>query len=234
MIAGLAAKWRGRAAWTVAAVIVLSGAVFSTARVKAYTMRPYLHDNLYLPSGSLIRQASLGYREMAADIVWFQAVQYYGGYRKAYHDLAYFHGLIDIVTDLDPYFVFPYRFGAAVLASDMGSLDDGITLLKKGMVHNPTRWEFPFEIGFLSYIGSADHEMAARYFELAARLPGGGDRARRFAAFVYSRSGHTENSIRMWEELKETSDVPWMRELAEREIQKLHAPEQERMKRDDA
>jgi len=224
---------RSTVAWGLAALVILTGAVVTTARVERYSQRPYLHDNLYLPSGQLARQVSLGYRELAADMVWFSAVQYYGGYRKSYHDLAYFEGLVRIVTDLDPYFVFPYQFGAAVLASDMASFDRGIELLRKGMVNNPTRWEFPFEIGFLSYIGCEDNDMAARYFELAARLPGGGDRARRFAAFVYSRAGHQENSIRMWQELLETSDVPWMRELAERSIEKLRAKPQERATRND-
>jgi hypothetical protein len=65
--------------------------------------------------------------------------------------------------------------------------------------------------------------MAARYFDLASRMPGSGERAKRFAAFVYSKSGHTETSIRMWEELARDTEEPYMRELAERYIKKLRA-----------
>jgi hypothetical protein len=204
---------------------VLAGAVVTTAHVKRFTHRPYLNDNLYLPSGKFMEQVSLGYNQIVADMIWFQAIQYYGGYRKEEHDLAYFEGLIDLVTDLDPYFIFPYTFGAVVMSQDMASFDDGIDLLRKGMHYNPTSWELPFEIGFLSLIDAGDHDMAARYFDLASRMPGAPDRTRRFAAFVYSRAGHDELSIRMWEELKETTDEPFMRELADRYLEKLRRGE---------
>jgi len=201
--------------------VALTGAVGATVRAKRYVVRPYLHDNLYLPSGKVLKQVSLGYNQITADVIWFQAVQYYGGFRKEEHDLAYFEGLIELVTDLDPHFIFPYQFGALVMSQDLESFENGINLLKKGMHRNPTSWELPFEIGFLSFVDADDPEMAARYFDLASRMPGAPERARRFAAFVYSRAGHDDLSIRMWEEIKETAEEPFMRELAERYIQKL-------------
>jgi hypothetical protein len=202
-------------------VVVLAGAVAATVGVKRYTYRPYLYDDLYLPSGKFMEQLSLGYNQITADVIWSQAVQYYGGYRKGDHDLAYFEGLIHLVTDLDPHFIFPYRFGALVLSQDMEAFDRGIGILRKGMHHNPTKWELPFEIGFLYFVDAGDPDMAARYFELASRMPDAPDLARRFAAFVYSRAGHDEMSIRMWQELKDTSEEPYMRELADRYLEKL-------------
>lgn len=202
-------------------VALVSALVASTAHVQAYRDRAYLHTNLYLPSGKFVEQTSLGYREVAADWIWFQAVQYFGGYAMGQHDLVYFNGLIDIVTDLDPQFSFPYIFGAVVMSQDMRDLDRGVEILKKGMRQNPENWEYPFEIGFLYYVCVRDSDRAARYFELAARLPGGGDRARRFAAFVYAKAGHEETSIRMWEELARESEEPYMRDMAEHYIERL-------------
>lgn len=204
---------------------LVAALALTTSHVQGYRDRAYLHSNLYLPSGKFVAQSSLGYRELAADCVWFQAVQYFGGYAMGQHDLAYFNGLIDIVTDLDPHFAFPYIFGAMVMSQDMGDLDRGVGILKKGMRQNPMNWEYPFEIAFLYYVRERDADRAARYFELAARLPGGGDKARRFAAFVYSKAGHEETSIRMWEELARESDQPYMRELAERYIERLRSDE---------
>jgi tetratricopeptide (TPR) repeat protein len=197
--------------------------VFSTARVQPFVERPYLHTNLYLPSGKFVEQAALGYRELAADMVWFQAVQYYGGYAKSEHDLAYFAGLIGIVNQLDPHFVFPYVFGAVVLAQDLGALDEGIQVLRRGMERNPQSWELPFEIGFLYYTVARDKPSAAHYFDLASRLPGGAEIAARFAAFVYSKAGHRETSIRMWEEIEREAEQPYMREMAKRYLVKLRA-----------
>jgi hypothetical protein len=201
-----------------ALVVVL---VLATVQVQPFTQRPYLHTNLYLPSGKFAEQACLGYRELASDMVWFQAVQYFGGYARSEHDLAYFSGLIDIVNQLDPHFVFPYIFGAVVLAQDLSNLDRGIDVLKRGMKHNPRSWELPFEIGFLYYTVAREKASAAHYFDLASRLPGGEERAARFAAFVYSRVGHTETSIRMWEEIERETDQPYMREMATRYLKKL-------------
>lgn len=200
---------------------LLVALVFMTARVQAYRDRPYLHSNLYLPSGKFVKETSAGYNEIAGDIVWFQAVQYYGGYRQNEHDLAYFAGLIDIVNELDPHFMFPYIFGAIVMAQDMGNLNRGVGVLKRGMQNNPEDWQYPFEIGFLYYTVTGVADEAAQYFDLASRLPGGGDRARRFAAWVYSKAGHRETSIRMWEELARDSDEPYMKELARRYIDRL-------------
>lgn len=206
-------------------VALFAALVVATVRVQAFRERAYLYTNLYLPSGKFIEQTSLGYKELAADCVWFQAVQYYGGYALSQHDLEYFNGLIDIVTDLDPHFAFPYIFGSVVMSQDMGNFERGVGILKKGMQQNPEDWEYPFEIGFLYYVGARDSDRASRYFELASRLPGGTDTARRFAAFVHSKAGHEETSIRMWEEIAQHSDQPYMRELAKRYIEKLRAGE---------
>jgi hypothetical protein len=203
--------------------VLVAALGFTTAHVQEFRVRPYLHANLYLPSGRFVEQASLGYKELAADWVWFRAVQYYGGYAKSYHDLTYFTGLIDIVTDLDPHFIFPYVFAGVVVSQDMGDMGRAVSILEKGMYQNPGSWELPFEIGFLYYVGLQDAARAARYFDLAARLPGGGDRPRRFAAFVHSQAGHAETSIRMWEELARTTDQPYMRDMAERYIARLRS-----------
>jgi len=202
-------------------VLLVSLLAAATVNVQEHRERPYLHSSLYLPSGKFIEQASLGYRNLVGDIVWFQSVQYFGDYSMRHHDLAYFDGLIQIVNELDPHFLFPYLFGAVVVSQDLGDLDRAVAILKRGMERNPTSWELPFEIGFLNYTVARDRETAARYFELAGRLPGGGDRARRFAAFVYAKAGHTETSIRMWEEVAEHAEEPYMRELAERYLEKL-------------
>jgi tetratricopeptide (TPR) repeat protein len=180
-------------------------------------------ETLYLPSGSFLKCASLGYRNLAADVLWTRTVQYYGGYWMGENDLALFKHLITVITDLDPQFVFAYLFGALIIAEDLGHFDEGVAFLEKGMWANPTDWWLPFEIGFLHYVHARDFEEAMRYFRLASRLPGADDITRRFAAFVASRAGHAETSIVMWRELAETTDNANMRDLAERNIEKLEA-----------
>lgn len=210
-----------KAAPWLCALVVFAGLALATVHAQKYRYRPYLHEALYLPSGKFVEQVSLGYRELAADFVWLSAVQYYGDFRKGNHDLKYFRGLIDITTTLDPHFTFAYLFGALVVSEDAGAFAEGMEILQDGMAHNPNSWQLPFEIGFLNFINRQDTRMAARYFELASRMPDAPEYAQRFAAFVYSRAGDEESSIRMWEAYKEHTDNPFLRELAERYIEKL-------------
>jgi hypothetical protein len=212
---------RGILAFYIAGILAFSGLVLSTLWVQKYRYRPTLHEKLYLPSGKLVKEMSLGYREVTADIIWLSAVQYYGDFRKGNHDLKYFRGLIDIVTELDPHFTFAYLFGALVMSEDVGSFDEGMEILKDGMTKNPKSWQLPFEVGFLNFVNGGNNALAARYFELASKMPDAPEFTERFAAFVYSKAGNTESSIRMWEEYKEHTDSPFLKELAERYIQKI-------------
>ncbi len=215
------ASSKGAIKFAAVGLVIAIGLTVSVMNVAKYKYRPHLNDNLYLPSGKFISEISLGYKQISADLVWLSAVQYYGGYRQDENDLAYFEGLINLVTTLDPHFVFAYVFGALVVSSDIGAFDNAIAILKRGMQHNPTSWKLPFEAGFLYYVSAANADLAARYFDLASRIPGAPEITKRFAAFIYSKAGHKKTSIRMWEELIETTDEPYMRELAERYVEKL-------------
>ena len=175
-------------------------------------------EKLYVPSGHYLRQAVLGFREMAADYLWFQTVQYYGAYRRGEHDLGYYRGLLDAVCRLDPHFVEAYRFGSLVLAMDLRDRPGAVDVLKRGIQNNPDNWVLPFEVGFVYYVLDQDFPRAACWFDAAADSPDATDFARRFAAFCHKRAGDTEVSLLLWRNLYETTSNPAMRDLAERMI----------------
>jgi len=189
--------------------------------VEPIASKHYKLEVLYLPSGQFLEQASLGYKNLVADVLWFRTIQYYGGYRLGENDLALFQHLIDVITKLDPKFSFAYLFGALIIAEDLGAFDKGIEVLKRGMYNNPDDWWLPFEIGFLNYVYARNYKEAVRYFNLASRIPGAEEITRRFAAFAAARGGYIEKSIAMWQELAETSDNKYIRELARHYIEKL-------------
>jgi len=176
---------------------------------------------MYLPSSECMKLISLGYRNLTADLLWFKTVQYYGGYRLGQNTLNLFRHLAEVITDLDPQFTFAYRLSALILAEDMGEFEEGVKILKKGIENNPENWWLCFEMGFLYYISGRDYGEAERYFELASRMPEANERATRFAASAAARGGDIETSIEMWKKLAETSDDPFMDELAGRYIEKL-------------
>jgi tetratricopeptide (TPR) repeat protein len=191
--------------------------------VEGLSRKKHQLEVLYLPSGHFIEQATLGYHDLAADVLWLKMVQYYGGYRMGENDLELFSHLVDVITDLDPQFTFAFIFGALIIAEDVGNFDRGITFLEKGIRNNPDNWSLPFELGFLYYVYARDYARALFYFRTASELPGAGPQAARFAAFVAARAGYIETSIALWEELARTSDNEYIRELAQRYIEKLRA-----------
>jgi tetratricopeptide (TPR) repeat protein len=205
------------------AVAALALLVAASRGVEGLAQRKHKLEVLYLPSGQFVAQAALGYRDLAADVLWFRMVQYYGGYRMGENDIALFAHLVDVITDLDPQFTYAYVFGALIMAQDLDQFKQGIGFLEKGVRNNPHDWWLPFELGFLNYVYARDYAKALFYFEKAARLPGAGPQAARFAAFVAAKAGYVETSIAMWEELARTSDNKYIRELAERYIAKLRA-----------
>lgn len=176
----------------------------------------------YLPTSEFARMASLGYRELAADLYWFKAVQYYGGYRLDQNDIELFSHLADLITDLDPHFTGAYRLSAIVITEDLDNFSEAKRLMEKGLRNNPDDYWLTFEMGFLHYMGGRDYTEAEKYFRLAATLPNDdGSRAARFAADAASKGGNIEASIILWRELAESSNDRYMRELAERYIRKL-------------
>jgi hypothetical protein len=214
---------RGKLVHVVIAAAALASLFAASRGVEALSDRSRRFEVLYLPSGRFVSEASLGYRDLAADLLWFRMVQYYGGYRLGQNDLALFTHLAGVITDLDPQFTFAYVFAALIVAEDLGRVDRGISILEKGAAANPSEWRFPFEIGFLSYVYTRDYAKAVSSFERAASLPDASPQAARFAAFAAGKAGYVETSIALWEELARTSDNPYLRELARRYIEKLEA-----------
>jgi tetratricopeptide (TPR) repeat protein len=210
----------GEISLVIGALIVLAASLHG---VEELSRKKNRSDVLYLPSGRFIEQATLGYHNLAADVLWFKMVQYYGGYRMGENDLALFSHLVDVITDLDPQFTYAYVFGALIIAEDLGNSATGITFLEKGIRSNPKDWWLEFELGFLYYIYARDYAQALFHFESAAKIPGAGPQAARFAAFVAGKAGNVETSIALWEELARTSDNKYIRELAGRYIEKLRS-----------
>ncbi len=182
----------------------------------------------YLPTSDFMKMASLGYRELAADLYWFRAVQYYGGYRLNQNDIHLFNHLAEMITDLDPHFIGAYKLSALVITEDLGNFAAAKNLMDKGLKHNPYDYWLTFEMGLLHYLEGRDYSEAEKYFRVAATLPNSdGNRAARFAAEAASKGGNVEASIILWKEMAENSDNRYIRELAEKYIARLEARRQQ-------
>jgi hypothetical protein len=180
-----------------------------------------VEELMYFPTGQFLKLVSMGYDTFVADFLWLKGIQYYGKHRRTDRTYLLAEHVFTSITDLDEHFLGAYRFGAFVLAEDVGQPAAGIELLRKGIRNNPRAWELPFDLGFLHFVVLKNNAMAARYFRLASQLEGAPATAARFSAFAYRRAGRNDIARSLWMEILKSSENPVMRETAEYAIRSI-------------
>ncbi|MDE3034899.1 MAG: hypothetical protein KGO52_04105 [Nitrospirota bacterium] len=155
----------------------------------------------FLPKGEYIRVAALGYHQMAADLIWLKAVQQLGelkqtraGYRWAYH-------AVDVVTDVDPAFAFAYQASGTILGVWAELPHESIAILTKGMRHHPDIWQLPLVVGYDYFYELHDTRAAARYFRMAAVLPGAPEYLGKLAARMTVEAGDPDAALEFLQRL---------------------------------
>lgn len=174
------------------------------------------------PSGRLLAEASLGHRQLLADVAWLAAIQYYGKHRLSDRRYPLAPHLLKIVTDADPAFRNAYLFGALVMAEE-GELDKAEALLCKGVRANPRAWELWFELGFFHYVYSRSWPEAAQALRTAASIPGAAEYVRRFAAAASEQADEPEVAALLWRAVAEQSDNEEIRRIARERLEGLAA-----------
>lgn len=145
--------------------------------VKAKDTKYYVEKNILitLPT-NIIKNITLGFDNMIADIAWLQFVQYYGensrlkNTGKTIYDFSYTYKYIEVVTTLDPNFSYAYWFGSFAIADEMERPDLAIKILKLGIKNNPDNWWLPYTAGIMELMYNNSFVNATKYIDLAARL----------------------------------------------------------------
>jgi hypothetical protein len=198
-------------------VFVVAGALSSgMARLAAHRLpRPEpLEELAYYPSGQWLTQAAMGESMAAADLLWLRAVQYYGQHRQTDNTFVHMAHVFDIITTLDPQFQNAYVFGGTSLCQEGRQFAAGVALLEKGARKNPQAWVYPFELGFVHYVGKRDLTRATFEFAQAARQPGAPGYCSRFAAWSGQRAGYEDVAIELWQNVAATTTNKVLREKA--------------------
>lgn len=198
--------------------------------------------SMYLTSGDAIRRLSIGYAALAADLYWIRTIQYYGGTRLRLSsgrpnetgpaDAAFplLYPLLDVTTTLDPQFDIAYRFGAIFLAEaypgGAGRPDLAIGLLEKGLRGRADKWEYMQDIGFVHYWWRHDYRQAAEWFDRASRVAGAPWWLRSLSAVTLAEGGDRQSSRTMWEAIRQSAEIEWLRRDAERRLMQLRALDQ--------
>jgi hypothetical protein len=223
------------------AVVAAAGALLGAAawlqgiRERAYPAPAVSEDALYITSSRALRYLTAGYHALAADLYWIRTIQYYGSTKLEIDDgldgegAAYplLYPLLDLTTSLDPRFNIAYRFGSIFLAEappgGPGRPDLAIALLEKGLRERPDKWEYMQDIGFVHYWWTHDFGAAASWFHKASEVPGAPWFLRSLAATTLAAGGDRRSSRLMWESIRQTAELDWLRNEADRRLMQLAA-----------
>jgi len=204
-------------------------------REDQYPTPPAAEESLDITSGPVLKHLTAGYNAVAADLYWIRAIQYYGGIKlglapPVHTDYRLLYPLLDLTTTLDPNFNIAYRFGEIFLAEPFpggaGRPDLAIALLEKGLRSRPDKWEYMQDIGFVHYWWQRDYKGAAEWFDRAGNVPGAPWWLKSLAANTLTEGGDRESSRAMWEALRQSADIDWLRHDAERRLTQLQALDQ--------
>ena len=176
---------------------------------------------LFFPPPQALRVASLGFNNVAADVIWLLTIQYIGGHIFTERNLPELFRHIDTVVTLDPHFVEAYTLGALFMNYRGGNIPGAIALLERGARANPRRWEPAHDLARTYYLDLKDYRQALHWFEITDRLPGRPHYVPRFVARLYAATGHRETALELWQAIRDSASSDWVREIAEREIAKL-------------
>ena len=214
-------------------LLMVSAVGLQAARERSGGLTSVSTDVLYVRSPAAMKRLALSYDDLLADIYWIRAVQHYGSVKLAEGgDKSYglLYPLLDLTTSLDERFNVAYYFGSLFLAEPApggpGRPDLAIALLQKGLVAQPTKWEFVQAIGFVHYWYFEDYPAAAEWFERAARMPGAPPWMGSLAAVTLAEGGHRDRSRTLWQQMAATAEEDWFRNEARRRLAQLDALDQ--------
>jgi hypothetical protein len=235
---------RGFGATALAATFLAAAVQVQVVRERTYPPLDLDVEAVYVTSGSAVRRLVGAYDDLAADVYWIRAIQYYGGAKRRLStrlalpepppmlaavestEYSQLFTFLDITTTLDPLFEIAYRFGAVFLAeaypAGAGRADLAVRLLEKGLVEQPDKWEYMHDIGFVHYWYEHDHRQASAWFAKAAEVPDAPIWLRGLAATTLAQGGDRQSSRTMWEAIRQSSEVDWMRATAERLLIQLN------------
>ncbi len=228
-------------------IVVCAAAAVSlqAARERLYPLAAVDDETLLIPSATTVRRMTGPYSGLAADVYWIRAIQYYGGTKRRLSSdfpglvpppalsadpsvgFPLLYPLLDITTTLDPLFNVAYRFGAVFLAEPYpagpGRPDLAVGLLEKGLRARADKWEYMQDIGFVHYWYRHDYVAAGQWFTRASEVPGSPVWLKSLAATTVAKGGDRQSSTRMWLAIRESAEVDWLKQYADRSLRQLRA-----------
>lgn len=108
-----------------------------------------------VPSASVLRMLALGHNEAMADLVWLNALSFFGQHTGLRKDPGWLNPHLDAMSGLDPRFVLAYSWaGTAIMyggAINNESVSASSAILERGVQRFPYAWDLAFMLGVNYY-----------------------------------------------------------------------------------
>jgi hypothetical protein len=229
-------RWsrRGHEAFFAAAIAALALAVYllQSHIDEAFGEYRSTEEILYVENGDLLKKATVGFENLAADIYWLRAVQYFGGKRREVDkkNYALLEPLLWITVKLDPHFKIAYTYGSTFLSEPMplgaGLPLKGIELIDEGIKNHPGYWRFYLDKGFVYFWYLQDYKKAAAAFLEGSKIEGAPYWMVATAGRTLTRGGDRETARQLWKILHDTAETDQQRDNAVAHLRQLDALDQ--------
>jgi len=181
----------------------LAGSVLLLRRLDQMRAGATLEEVLYISSPKALKEMSLGYDGLLADVYWTRAVQYFGSkHHEGAHAFDLLAPLLEITTTLDPHLLTAYEYGANFLApkppNGGGMPERAIQLQEFGIRNNPSEWRLYYNEGFIRYMDLKDYAGAAEVFARGARVPNAHPFLAVLAGKMAEHAGDQQMARMMW------------------------------------
>lgn len=182
---------------------------------------PKVEEYVVLPSPETAPVASLGYRELMADVTWARLLVYYGSSHIGTSDFRYMQQFADNIIALDPKFKRVYRWAAYAMTHQQGyatqeEFHDSIKYLELGIQAYPDNYELYWLAGMRYWLDleAPDdpdrerrwRERGAELIEQAMRKPDAPDTLATLAATIRTKLGQRERAKANLREMVLTTD----------------------------
>ncbi len=217
-----------RIATALCVVACLFGATIVAQRQIDAMRRAAIGDELlYIPSKAILKHLTAGMSNVIADLLWIETLQYtVAEFHNPERKFRWLDHMLSATTELDPYFEGVYVNGGMFLSA-IGRDERALEYLKAGFIQNPRSWHLPLEmvkVYTLNRREQPESAVAAPYYlRMVAERHEHPELYLNWARQIQEQNNLTGQSREIWQDVIRTSKDPFVREVAQKNLQILVA-----------
>lgn len=213
-------------------VCMLGLTIFSQTRIDAMRRAAVGDELLYIPSKAILKHLTAGMSNVVADLLWIETIKYtVSEFHNPERKFQWLDHMLGATTELDPYFEGVYVNGGMFLAA-IGRDDRALDYLKEGFVRNPESWKLPHEIVKVYTLNRRDQPAAIvaapYYLRMVAERHQYPQLYLNWARQIQEKNDLAGQSREIWEDVIRKAKDPFVREVAQKNLNVLVAGDAER------